>query len=131
MISKASITITSADLDEGSDTTSCTQDYARSLDDDGVEDCDAGHILANRLGGPGNEPINIFPQDSSVNRGIYAQFENDIYDCIVDGASYASLSWTFHYSSSSKTKPSSVEYSVKYGSGGSCTSAYESFTNAG
>jgi hypothetical protein len=34
------------------------------LDDDGVKDCDAGHILANRLGGPGNQPINIFPQVS-------------------------------------------------------------------
>ncbi len=32
------------------------------LDDDGVKDCDAGHILAHRLGGPGNQPINIFPQ---------------------------------------------------------------------
>jgi hypothetical protein len=27
-----------------------------------VKDCDAGHILAHRLGGPGNQPINIFPQ---------------------------------------------------------------------
>lgn len=42
VISKASITITAADLDQGSDTTTCTQNYARSLDDDGVEDCDAG-----------------------------------------------------------------------------------------
>lgn len=39
-----------------------TQNYSRSLDDDGVQDCDAGHILAHRLGGPGNQPINIFPQ---------------------------------------------------------------------
>ena len=46
----------------GTDTTTCTQNYSRSLDDDGVQDCDAGHILAHRLGGPGNQPINIFPQ---------------------------------------------------------------------
>lgn len=62
VVSSASVTITPKDLDKGTDTTSCTQDYSRSLDDDGVKDCDAGHILANRLGGPGNQPINIFPQ---------------------------------------------------------------------
>lgn len=56
------MTITKNDLDKGSDTTDCTQKYSRMLDDDGVQDCDAGHILAHRLGGPGNQPINIFPQ---------------------------------------------------------------------
>ncbi len=66
-MSSASVTITKANLDQGSDTTSCTQSYSRTLDDDGVEDCDAGHILAHRLGGPGNQPINIFPQVSASN----------------------------------------------------------------
>jgi hypothetical protein len=42
---------------KGSNTTTCTQNYARSLDDDGVQDCDAGHILAHRLGCPCNQPI--------------------------------------------------------------------------
>ena len=64
VVSSASVTIVKSNLDKGTDTTSCTQDYARSLDDDGVQDCDAGHILANRLGGSGNQPINIFPQVS-------------------------------------------------------------------
>ncbi len=62
MVTSATATITIADLDKGTDTTSCTQSYSRMLDDDGVQDCDAGHILAHRLGGPGNQPINIFPQ---------------------------------------------------------------------
>lgn len=62
VVSSASVTVTASNLDKGTDTTSCTQDYARSLDDDGTQDCDAGHILANRLGGSGNQPINIFPQ---------------------------------------------------------------------
>ena len=61
-MSSASVTITMADLDMGTETTSCTQSYSRTLDDDGIQDCDAGHILAHRLGGPGNQPINIFPQ---------------------------------------------------------------------
>ena len=61
-------------LDKGSGTTLCVQKYARSLDDNKEKNCDAGHILAKRLGGYGNLPINIFPQNSTINRGIYAQF---------------------------------------------------------
>ena len=99
----------------GSDTTSCTQAYSRSLDDDGIADCDAGHILAHRLGGPGSQPINIFPQDLSINRGAYAQYEADIHDCVVKGAS-ASLNWVFTYSSIYVTKPISVKYTANYSS---------------
>lgn len=51
VVTSASVTITKSNLDKGTDTTSCTQTYSRNLDDDGVKDCDAGHILANRLGG--------------------------------------------------------------------------------
>ena len=127
VVSSASVTIYPSDLDKGSDTTSCTQSYSRSLDDDGVQDCDAGHILAHRLGGPGNQPINIFPQDLSVNRGAYAQYEDEIYDC-VKGAKSGSLSWTFSYASSSNTKPNKVTYKASF-SGGSCSSLSETFSN--
>ena len=50
VVSYVSITITNKDIDHGTDTTSCTQSYSRLLDDDGIQNCDAGHILANRLG---------------------------------------------------------------------------------
>ena len=130
VVSSANGEITPIDLDHGTDTTSCTQQYARMLDDDGVKDCDAGHILANRLGGYGNEPLNIFPQDASVNRGIYAQFENDIYQCIVSGAKSASLRWNFAYSNETQTKPNSVEYSASF-NGGDCTEFSDVFTNLG
>ena len=49
------------------------------LEDDGNQNCDAGHILANHLGGYGNIPTNIFPQNLNINRGSYADFENDIF----------------------------------------------------
>lgn len=143
-MSSASVTVTLADMNKGSDTTSCTQDYSRSLDDDGTKDCDAGHILANRLGGPGNQPINIFPQvlkfnfisliylniskDLHVNRGSYNQFEGEIYDCIQGGASSAYLSWTFTYASTTNTKPISLMYSAAF-SGGSCADKYSEFSN--
>ena len=120
--------ITPLDLDYGTDTTSCTQKYSRMLDDDGIQDCDAGHILANRLGGYGNEPLNIFPQDASVNRGSYAQFENSIYHCIDSGAKDANFNWKFAYENETRTKPYQIDYSVSF-NGGNCTYLSSVFTN--
>ena len=120
--------ITQIDLDKGTDTTSCTQKYSRMLDDDGIQDCDAGHILANRLGGYGNEPLNIFPQDASINRGLYAQFENSIYHCIDSGANDASFKWIFTYENETRTKPNKINYSVSF-NGGNCTYLSSDFTN--
>jgi hypothetical protein len=129
VISSVNANISIQNMNKGTDTTTCTQNYARSLDDDGVQDCDAGHILANHLGGPGNQPINIFPQDLSINRGSYAQYEDSIYTCITEkGVSYAELSWSFTYSSNSKTKPISVKYDVYYTSG-TCESSSKTFNN--
>ena len=36
VVTSASVTITLAQIDMGTDTTSCTQAYSRTLDDDGV-----------------------------------------------------------------------------------------------
>ena len=127
VVSSAQAYITQKDLDEGTGTTSCTQDYSRTLDDDGVQDCDAGHILAHRLGGPGNQPINIFPQDLSVNRGAFAQFEDAIYSCMA-GAKSGYLTWDFTYEDTSKTKPYKVKYTADF-TGGECESLSSTFTN--
>jgi len=45
-------------MDTGSGTTQTTRDYARGK---GHGNDDAGHIIANRLGGSGKDPINIIP----------------------------------------------------------------------
>ena len=128
VVTSATVTITKSDLDHGTDTTSCTQAYSRTLDDDGVEDCDAGHILANRLGGLRNQPINIFPQDLSINRGSYAQFEGNIYDCMINGANTGTLNWEFTYKNTTETKPVGVQYDATF-DGGSCTTLSQSFAN--
>ena len=130
VVSAASATITSKDLDMGTGTTTCTQEYSRMLDDDVDKDCDAGHILAHRLGGPGNQPINIFPQKASVNRGSYAQFEGDIYDCIAGGATSAYLTWSFIYLKPNNTKPETVIYTATF-SGGVCGNLNGTFDNEG
>ncbi len=118
-------------LGHGTDTTSCTQQYSRMMDDDGKADCDAGHILANHLGGLGNEPTNIFPQDAAMNRGVYAQFEGKIYDCIASsGCESGYLTWKFIYADSSRTKPDKVHYTASF-KGGDCDYLEDDFDNTG
>jgi hypothetical protein len=128
VVISASGTITTASLDHGTDTTSCTQKYSRMLEDDGNEDCDAGHILANRLGGYGNIPINIFPQNPSINRGAYAQFEGNIYECMTSGAEIGHLSWEFYYESIEHTMPNEVKYMATF-DGGKCKTINAVFPN--
>ena len=98
------------------------------LEDDGLENCDAGHIMANRLGGYGNEPINIFPQKFSINRGAYAQFEGKIYECIKSGANQATLNWNFSYETTNHTMPNKVVYSAEFDKG-DCTHLEDTFSN--
>jgi len=101
-------------LDHGTGTTSCTQKYSRLLEDDGYKECDAGHILANRLGGYGNLPVNIFPQNSSINRGAYALYEEMIYYCLKDNNDIGYLSWLFMYDNNERTMPSLVQYNASF-----------------
>jgi hypothetical protein len=128
VVISASGTITPESLDNGSETTSCTQKYSRSLEDDGQQNCDAGHILANRLGGYGNIPTNIFPQSLSINRGTYAQFEGNIYDCIKNGTGVGYLYWEFYYDSEQHTMPNSVKYIAKFNSN-NCNTLINLFSN--
>jgi hypothetical protein len=130
VVTSAKGVIYPSSLGKGTSTTSCTQAYSRMLDDDGTPDCDAGHILAHHLGGLGNQPINIFPQSASMNRGVYAQFESNIYDCIVSGATNATLNWRFYYPDTTHTKPNSLKYEAIF-EGGDCTNLSKSFDNTG
>jgi hypothetical protein len=101
-------------LDNGTETTTCTRKYSRMLEDDGEQVCDAGHILARRLGGYGNEPLNIFPQNSTINQGIFAQFEGQIYDCMQKGGEVGYLSWDFLYENTEHTMPYRVIYKASF-----------------
>ena len=119
-------TITPDALDHGSGTTSCTQKYARILEDDGDQDCDAGHILAHRLGGYGNLPVNIFPQNAGVNRGVFSQFEGYIYDYLNNGhTKEATLHWDFIYKSKKHTMPFLVNYSALFDDGYTLQSLFQ------
>ena len=120
-------TLNPESLDNGSGTNDCVRKYARMLEDGGEQSCDAGHILANRLGGYGNQPLNIFPQNSTINEGIFAQFEGKIYDCMKN-SSVGYLNWEFIYPGSQYTQPNKVIYSAEF-ENSSCEKLYQEFTN--
>ena len=67
-------------------------------------------------------------QNLSINRGTYAQFEGDIYDCVKNGANSGFLAWEFYYDNEQHTMPNSVKYVAKF-DGGSCDTLNSLFPN--
>ena len=128
VVVKAQGILTPESLNQGTETTTCTRKYARMLEDDGEQTCDAGHILANRLGGYGNEPLNIFPQNSTINQGIYNQFEGKIYDCI-QSSQIGYLQWDFFYENTENTQPYKVTYSAEFDESSECAPLNDDFSN--
>ena len=128
VVSYVSGEITAQSLNTGTETTTCTRKYSRMLEDDGEQSCDAGHILARSLGGYGNLPMNIFPQNATINEGIFSQFEGKIYDCTKNGTKTTYLTWEFDYESDQHTMPYQVTYSASF-DGGTCDDFSSSFPN--
>jgi hypothetical protein len=120
VVVSATAKISPADLDTGSEPGDTAREYVRNI---GEDHDDAGHILANRLGGPA-VPTNLFPQNPHINRGVYEHFEAKIYPCVQKGQ--ATLSWEFTYDSDSDTRPSRVKYSY---SGSGCSDMSREFNN--
>ena len=131
VVSSASCTISAADLDTGSEPEPNDREYVRQLGEhDHCDNDDAGHILANRLGGKAVPP-HLFPQSPHLNRGDWESFERQIYACISSGNSRgATLKWEFDYSTSSDLRPTSATYSASFSDTGSCDSVTHTYSNA-
>lgn len=118
IVSNVYVKMSKSTLDTGSITTDCTVKYAKIMNDIKSEDVDAGHIFAHRLGGYGNQPINIFPQNPHINRGIYQQYEKFIYTTIVNNCDYINdyieLMWNFVYVENNNTRPYSINYKITF-----------------
>jgi len=97
-----------------------TRGYARTLGQhDGCIDDDAGHILAKQLGGCGDCPVNIFPQNPDENRLSNRKWrimEEKIAGCLRESqdSTRALISWTFLYASPADHRPARVRYSVAF-----------------
>lgn len=86
-IKETSATITKEMI--GTGVNNSARAYAKVMGNQGD---DAGHILAKILGGQGGKG-NVFPQLSSINRGRFRTFEEQIRDKILDGSGPLNLKW--------------------------------------
>ncbi|WP_223067216.1 PrsW family glutamic-type intramembrane protease [Paenibacillus caui] len=70
-------------LGTGTETNSASRIFARLL---GRGTDDAGHAIGNKLGGLGTKTSgNLFPQNPTINRGIYREFERRIAEEVAAG----------------------------------------------
>ena len=124
VVEHARINISFDDLDTGTEPSRSIELYAQSL---GTKEDDAGHILAEHLGGCACY-TNIFPQSRHINRGAYRLFEEDIYKCI-NNNTIASIEWTFVYGEIDDSRPSGVFYDVLFDGDTTCKTLSKQFEN--
>ena len=108
-LERASAKIEKKHIGQGTGTTEAARTLARSQ---GKPTDDAGHAIGNNLGGPGGATSgNIFPFNSTVNRGEFSQFEQDIADEVRAGKD-VEVTVEPKYDRASDTRPTSVSYTV-------------------
>jgi len=114
-LQSVSATITTNELDGGTGTNAKIRKYAQDNAGPGHSKPDAGHLIARRLGGPGNNEDNIIPQEASINRGAYRVFEDEVYH-IIDEHGQADVTVTLHYPAHDPNtlRPERIEYVVHY-----------------
>ena len=117
-IHNATATITTTDLGTGTNTNASSRRYARAL---GCPSDDAGHIIGKQLGGSGGK-ANVFPQNLSINRGEYAQFEGRVAN-LVHETGQVDITVTFEYDGS--TRPIGVKYEAVANNGKRLTQSFK------
>lgn len=79
---------------------------------------DAGHIIANRLGGPGTRRYNIFPQSLNINRGVWQQTEATVANFLSRNPnSFVQIYFTFDYENNTATRPTRFMYRYVFSDG--------------
>lgn len=113
LIQSAIIIISKDNLDKGTLPNQIGYVYAMKLNQEG-KNILPGQILGSRLGGPGNELSNLFPQ-SPVMKPFYDKYEDQIYNCLNSGVSKdVTLRWTFYYRTGSIERPYKITYQANF-----------------
>jgi hypothetical protein len=108
-LQSAAARILPANLGGGSATNRASRAFARRL---GNATDDAGHAIGNNLGGSGGARSgNIFPQNLTINRGAYNQFEQEIAEAVANGST-AFVRVIPHYHTGS-TRPFEILYQAR------------------
>jgi RHS repeat-associated protein len=101
--------IRAGDIGKGTSTNAASRSFARKR---GYNTDDAGHVIGKQLGGLGGAKSgNIFPQNRSVNRGEYAQFENEIAEHVKSTGQSVPVNIIFVYKGGS-ARPIRVKYNA-------------------
>lgn len=100
--------ITRNHLNTGSSTNQAARNYAHQM---GRNNDDAGHILAQRLGGSGTDLRNIFPQSNNINRGVWAQVEDTVANVVQNYGSVI-FNVNLEYSDEDSTRPNKIVYRI-------------------
>lgn len=114
-------TITKEDIDKGGETTRANRPMAKATRNMGLPGDDAGHMLANHLGGL-MENSNLYPQSSTINRGIYRELEKMISKEICDKSAKVDYKMRLLYPGNSGNYPETrpfgtvLELNFRYGS---------------
>lgn len=102
------IVVTTQTIPKGSDPNKPIREWAQSM---GRRDDDAGHIIANVLGGTGRKRYNIFPQKKNINCGVWRMIESKIHRAVEKSQKSAEMIVQLYYSSSKSTRPNHLKYS--------------------
>jgi hypothetical protein len=96
----------------GSDTDVDARRWSRCVV--GIDGDDAGHVIANKLGGSGHLiDQNLFPQNLSINRGRYRAREGRVRQAITTGGRVCvHITYDYKPTSVNPNRPSSVTYDV-------------------
>jgi hypothetical protein len=102
--------------------------YAKAL---GAPDSVPGQVLGARLGGRGDQLLNVFPQTTSC-KYYWNLFEDQIHQCIVDSGNEATarVHWAFNYYTKFDTRPHTITYKVEFiGGVNPCSQMSQNFDN--
>ena len=103
-------TITLGDLDTGTVTNPSSRNWVQNIMGNPTDQ--AGHVIGNRLGGPGGYTTgNIFPQNPAINTGAYRVFEGRIYDHVSAG-NQVNITVNLRYANDQSTRPFEIDYKV-------------------
>lgn len=102
----------------GSETVPKTRQFQKDMNGPipkGFESNDAGHIIANQLGGTGKNEYNIIPQSSHFNRGTWkTEVEGLVYKEVLENGS-ANYVIKPQYASATATRPHKIHYRIESG----------------
>jgi len=94
--------------------TPATDAMRRRVRELGLPNDDAGHFIANRLGGPGNLWYAVFPQTPRINRGAFRVWENQVANLVMRHRRVSYAIRAFYLDSDHPRRPSDLEVAITY-----------------